>query len=453
MAEHLTALDATFLELEQEDAGAHMHIGGLLVFDPRADGTIPTLDELAAHLDVRLGDLPRYQQRLSDPVVHGLRFPAWEADPDADIREHVTRAALPAPGGREELLAWVSDYWSHRLDRTRPLWDIVLLEGLEGGGWALANRTHHCMVDGVGSMDVGYALLDVTPEPQERQVVLPERQKAPSVVGALAHALDPRSLPDLLSRSRAAAELLVRDELIAAPKTSLNEPIGTLRRIEAVTVDLDDVKAIKNRLGGTVNDVALAIVTGGLRALLLYRGETPPRRGMRAMVPMNIRAAAERLGMGNRVTSLFAHLPVAEADPLRRYERVVAETTRLKTGNEAVGAKTVVDVASLAPPLLHAALARMLFGARLFNVTITNVPGPPMTMYALGSRLRDFYGLVPIFAGHALGVVILSYDGQLTITVSADRTTVPDVEVFRDGVGEALDELRSLARGAIPIAW
>jgi diacylglycerol O-acyltransferase / wax synthase len=453
MAEHLSALDATFLELEQEDPSAHMHIGGLLVFDPRPDGTIPTVDELRAHLDARLGELPRYHQRLSDPHVHGLRFPTWELDAGLDLREHVSRAALPAPGGRDELLEWLSDYWSHRLDRTRPLWDVVLLEGLEDGGWALVNRTHHCMVDGVGSMDVGYAVLDTTPEPQQRMPYAPEPKHEQGLTKALIHVLDPRGLPHVLSRARAAADVLLRDELIPAPSTSLNDPIGSLRRIETIRLELDDLKAVKNRLGGTVNDVALAALTGALRSLLLYRDEAPPRRGLRAMVPMNIRQAAEELGLGNRITSLFAHLPVAEADPLRRYGRVIDETTRLKTGNAGIGTKTVIDLTALAPPVVHAALARTLFAKRLFNVTITNVPGPPMTLYALGCQLRDIYGLVPIAADHALGVAILSYDGGITFTISADRHSVPDLDVFRTAIEESMEELQALANGAIPIGW
>lgn len=453
MTEHLSALDATFLELEQDDPSAHMHIGGLLVFDPRLDGSIPALDELAAHLDARLGAFPRYHQRLSDTRVHGLRFPSWELAPDLDLRDHVTRAALPAPGGTAELLAWLSDYWSHRLDRTRPLWDIVLLEGLEGGGWALASRTHHCMVDGVGSMGVGYAILDTTPEPQERPPAeLPQPESGRGLAGQLLHALDPRTLPELMTRSRAAVEMLLRDELIAAPRTSLNEPIGSSRRIDVVRFDLDELKAIKSRLGGTVNDVVLTALTGALRELMLHRDEPPPRRGLRAMVPMNIRAAAEQLGLGNRITSLFAHLPVAEADPLARYARVVEETTRLKTGTAGIGAKAVVDLTALAPPTLHAVLARSLFASRLFNVTFTNVPGPPMTLYALGSRLRDIYGLVPLAAEHGLGVAILSYDGGITFTATADRQTVPDLDVFAGGIETCMEELRSLAAGPIPIA-
>jgi WS/DGAT/MGAT family acyltransferase len=454
MAEHLSALDATFLELEQDDPTAHMHIGGLLVFEPRPDGSIPTVDELAAHLDARLGDLPRYHQRLSDPQVHGLRFPTWELVPDLDLREHVTRAALPSPGGEAELLAWVSDYWSQRLDRTRPLWDVVLLEGLAGGRWALVNRTHHCMVDGMGSWDVGYAVLDATPEPQDNPLVVPEPHEANGGLrSAIRHALDPRALPDLLRRSRAAAEVLLRDELVAAPHTSLNDHIGTLRRIESITVDLDELKPVKARFGGTVNDVVLAAITSALRDLLLYRDEAPPTRGLRAMVPMNIRQAADELALGNRITSLFAHLPVGEEDPLRRYERVVAETTHLKEGREAAGTKAVIDLASLAPPVLHATIAHTLFATRLFNVTITNVPGPPATLYALGSRLAEIYGLVPIAADHALGVCILSYDGKLTFTINADRQSVPDIEIFRQGIADGLHELQRLAGAAIPVAW
>lgn len=452
MAEHMSALDATFLELEQEDPSSHMHIGGLLTFDPRPDGTIPTLDELVEHLDARLGHLPRYRQRLSDTRVHGLRFPDWEDDPRFDLREHVGHAALPAPGGQAELLEWVSDYWSGRLDRSRPLWDVVLLEGLEDGRWALVNRTHHCMVDGVGSMDVGYAVLDATPEPESRVPVAPEPPASDGLPRRFARALDPRRLPELVERSAAAAEMLIKDELIAAPHTSLNEPIGTLRRVDAIRYDISELKAIKARLGGTVNDVALAGVTGGLRALFLYRGEVPPRGGVRAMVPVNIRQAAEQLGLGNHVSSLFARLPVAEADPLRRYAAVVEETEQLKSGRMATGAKTVIDVTSLAPPLLHATLARTLYAARLFNITITNVPGPQMTLYALGSQLRDIFGLVPIFADHALGVAILSYDGRITFTANADRHSVPDLGVFIAGIEESMEELRALAGGAIPIA-
>jgi WS/DGAT/MGAT family acyltransferase len=385
--------------------------------------------------------------------VHGLRFPCWESDGAVDLREHVTRAALPAPGGECELLEWLSEYWSHRLDRTRPLWDMVLLEELEGGRWALANRTHHCMVDGVGSIHVSYALLDATPEPELRPPSVPRRRNGRGRAASLVRALRPRALPGLVSRSRAAAEVLIRDELLPAPATSLNDSIGTLRRIDIARFDLDDIKAIKNRLGGTVNDVVLAACSAGLRALLLGRHEPLPRQGLRAMVPVDIRGDDEQLHLGNRLSSLFAHLPVAEPDPLARYAQVIDETERLKNGRAAVGTKTVLDVTALAPPALHAQLARTLFGRRLFNVTITNIPGPPTTLYCLGSRLREIRGLVPIAASHALGIAILSYDGSVTFTINAARSAVPDLDVLRRGIESAIEDLQWLAHGAIPVAW
>jgi hypothetical protein len=171
------------------------------------------------------------------------------------------------------------------------------------------------------------------------------------------------------------------------------------------------------------------------------------------MVPVNIRDASEQLHLGNRISSLFAHLPVAEPDPLARYGQVIDETDRLKSGSAALGTKTVLDLAALAPPALHAALARTLFGSRLFNVTITNVPGPPMTLYCLGSRLREICGLVPIAAFHALGIAILSYDGTMTFTINAARSAVPDIDVLRSGIESAIDDLQWLAKGSVPVAW
>jgi len=449
--DHLTPLDATFLELEEADETAHMHIGGLMVFESRDDGPGPSLDDFESHLGERLVALPRYRQRLSEPHTGGLRWPHWEDAPGFNLHDHLRRAALPAPGGEDELLTWVSDYWAQRLDRRRPLWDMVLVEGLEDGRWALCTKTHHCMVDGVGSVDVAYVLLDPEPQPSgwaARAVVQPSPGNGGGVrsaVGRLAHTLDPRHLPELLERSRAAAAMLVRDELIAAPSSSLNQPIGTRRRIAVVRIPLEDIKAVKRELGGTVNDVVLALVSGGLRRLLLARGEEPPRRGLRAMVPVNIRSAGERLGLGNHITSLFVHLPVAEEHPVARYLATVKEAEALKAGNAALGGKTVVDLTALAPPVVHATLARSLFATRLFNVTVTNVPGPPQPLYALGCRLREVFGLVPLAADHAVGVAVLSYAGEMTFTISADHDSVPDVEVLADGIRESLAELRALA--------
>ena len=463
MTEHVSPLVATFLELEEADESAHMHIGGLLVFEPLDGQAAPALEDVRTHLDARLGSLPRYRQRLSDQHTGGIGWPCWQADARFDISNHVHRAALPSPGGDRELMDWLGDYWSHRLDRRLPLWDAVLLEGLEGGRWALITKTHHCMVDGVGSIDVGHVLLDPSPEPRapfdfapadpapeadaEHSVFL----RFPAAVAGAARAgaslaLHPSKLAKMAGQARALGDLLVRDEVIPAPHTSLNEPIGVLRRFDVVRVPLADLKLIKSRLGGTVNDVALAATAGGLRKLLVARGEEPPGRGMRAMVPVNVRQAGETLALGNRITSLFVELPVADEAPLVRYGHAVAAAEQLKAGTQAVGGETLLSLTGHAPPVLHVMLAQSLFASRLFNITVTNVPGPQLPLYALGSKLVEVAGLVPLAAEHAVGVAILSYEGHVTFGLIADRDTVPDLDVLRDGIEESLDELLELAR-------
>jgi len=484
MSEHLTPLDATFLELEQADESAHMHIGGIMVFDPPPDGRPPSEEELCQHLLSRLGQLPRYGQRLSEPHTGGMSWPEWEEDPGFDISRHVTRAAIPAPGGYEELAEWSSGFFSQRLDRHRPLWEMAVVEGLADGRWALAHKTHHAMVDGVGSVDVGHLLLDTTADTHRPasstgssvrggHAASPPGDRAASTshpgtrgpLASLAHAwagllpveamvraaqmgthgaLHPR---EALSNARSAIELIVGEELHAAPRTSLNMPIGTRRRFEVVPVALADLKEIKSSLGGTVNDVVLAVTASGLRALLQSRGEALPPQGLRAMVPMNVRIASEHLALGNRVSSLYVELPVAQGDPVRRYRETVARSESLKSaGRQAAGSTAVIELTGLAPPVIHAAMAQALYATRLFNVTITNVPGPQQTLYAFGAPMREIHPLVPLAAEHALGVAAVSYDGTVFFGVVADRDTVPDLEVLVSAMGDSVGELLSAAR-------
>jgi WS/DGAT/MGAT family acyltransferase len=477
VSDQLTALDATFLELEQQDDSAHMHIGGVMLLDPGPDKAPPALGEVRDELARRLLQLPRYSQRLSAPHTGGLRWPHWERDPDFDIAHHVRRAGLTAPGGIEELREWAGDYYSVRLDRRRPLWEIVVLE-LADGRWALASKTHHCLIDGVGSVDIVHTLLDTSPEsppPEEmpappgdagvketeprlplgplagpamrlargglefarRGIELGER-----VVGVSTH---PALAREALERSRAVAELLVRDELIAAPRGSLNRPIGSGRRLAVLAVRLDELRAIKRALGGTVNDVVLAATAGGLRRLLEQRGEEAPEQGFRAMVPVNLRTAGERLAMGNRVSSLFVHLPVAVADPKERLQRQIEEAEFLKASAQAGATSDIVALAALAPPMLHAFIARALYATRLFNLTITNVPGPQIPLYAFGSRLTEVWPIVPLAAEHAVGLAVFSYDGSLFFCLNADRDAVEDLDVLADGIRASIAELRELA--------
>jgi WS/DGAT/MGAT family acyltransferase len=258
-------------------------------------------------------------------------------------------------------------------------------------------------------------------------------------------AIHPRKAAELLERSRAMVEVLVRDELVGASPSSLNCTIGASRRFAVVSVDLSDLKEIKAALGGTVNDVVLACVAGGLRRLLEARGEELPERGLRAMVPMNVRQASEHLELGNRVSSLFVHLPVAEETVSGRYRRVVAEAEALKSGSQSLGTSTIISLAGLAPPAIHATLARSLYATRLFNVTVTNVPGPQVTLYADGAPLREIIPLVPLAAEHAVGVAIVSYDGRVFFGINAAADAVPDLAVLREAIAGEIDALRELA--------
>jgi diacylglycerol O-acyltransferase len=464
MGDRLTALDATFLELEQLDEGATMHIGGVMVFDPLPDGTVPALEAVCATIGSRLISMPRYAQRLSSERTGGLGWPHWEDDPQFDLRNHVHRAALPAPGSDAELWEWAADFFSHRLDRTRPLWEMALVEGIDGGRWALATKTHHCLVDGVGSVGVAQVLLDAEPEPgpgraarsPASEVSSGSRARVPrplSAVGDLARttahatsagvraALHPRAT---LEKSRVMAEMVVRDELIAAPRSSLNVPIGATRRFEVVRVSLAEVKAIGRELGASVNDVVLAACTAGLSRLLVSRSETPPPAGLRAMVPMNVRSSSEQLALGNRISSLFVDLPVAEPDAVARLRTIVERTSNLKASGAALGATTMIDLAGLAPPLVHALIARSLYATRLFNLTITNVPGPQTPLYAFGAPLREVHPIVPLAAEHTVGIAIFSYNGGLALGLSADCDSTPDLHVLAEGVEQGFDELRML---------
>jgi diacylglycerol O-acyltransferase / wax synthase len=485
MTEQLSALDATFLELEEAEQCAHMHIGGVIVLDPQPDGGAPPIDQIRRDVIARLPDLPRYRQRLSAPHTGGLHWPNWEEDTQFRVERHVRVAGLYSPGGIEELVDWAGDYYSQRLDRSKPLWELRVLE-LADGRWAIVTKTHHCMIDGVGSVDMASMLLDTQPEPRvsvdsgstngDDPATVPvtvARERSPwrraltriarpylaaghvavraaqkglhateAVVGVAVH---PQRAREAAHRGRALAELLIRDEVIAAPHCSLNEPIGAGRRLAVLGVELQNLKDIKNSLGGTLNDVVLAAAAGGLRRLLVARGEELPDVGLRAMVPVNIRTAGDRLAMGNKISSLFVHLPVVEEDPRARYERQIEEAESLKAGTQATGSSTLIELTRHMPPVIHSFMARSMYATRLFNLTITNVPGPQTPLYYFGSRVREIWPLVPIAAEHAVGLAVFSYDGKLFFCINADRDTVPDLSVLRDGIADSLGELAELA--------
>ena len=456
MKDQLTPLDAAFLELEQADECSHMHIGWAMLFDPHLGGSTPSVDEVRDLVGGRLEAMPRFRCRLSHPHTGGLRWPRWETDPRFDIAAQVGHATLPSPGGERELLDWLADFYSHRLDRSRPLWEMTVIDGLAGGSWCIAIKVHHCLVDGVSGVSVTNLLLDSSPTPSRGETSASGAPPVPSppqagmallARGARAGvhvARHPHAAAEALQRAAKIAEFIVRDEVVAAPPSSLNVPIRGNRRMEMVAVPLSDLKAIKSHLGGSVNDVVLAIAAGGLRHLLQSRGETPPEHGLRVMVPVNVRRASEMMALGNRVSSLFVELPVFEPDPLMRYRKTAAATADLKRSGLAGSAEALMEVAGIAPPVLHAALARLAFTPRLFNVTITNVPGPQQTLYALGTPLRRVIPLVPIFANHAVGLAVASYDGEVVFGLNGDYGAMPDLAVLAEGFEQSLAELRDI---------
>jgi WS/DGAT/MGAT family acyltransferase len=450
----LTPLDATFLELEEADPAAHMHIGSLMIFEGTAKRP-PTLQRLRRRMEGRIDALPLYRCRLSEPRTGGLRWPAWVADPAFDIGQHIGRVRLAAPGADADLLEWVSAYWSQRLDRMRPLWDARLVTGLEGGRWAVATKIHHALVDGVGSVDAAYLLLDAERRPRRTPTEAGGPPPVPSPghldrlaglaregLGAARH---PGRLRDAFLQAKAMTDVVLRDEVLPAPHCSLNVPISQDRLYRVVRADLAELKGVKNALGGTVNDVILAAVAGGLRALLAARGDEVSAPGLRAMVPVNLRTAADRFALGNKVSSLFVHLPVMEPDPERRYRLIRGETGDLKRGGGPRAAANLVAVGGLAPPILHSVFARSAFATRLFNLTVTNVPGPQLPLYGLGARLEEVWPLVPLAAEHSVGVAVVSYDGKVFFGLSGDIAAAPDLDLLAEGIENAIAELADIA--------
>jgi WS/DGAT/MGAT family acyltransferase len=452
MRSYLSPLDAVFLELEQADAAAHMHIGWAAIFEPLPGCERPSLEKLREQVSDRLEESSVLRRRLSSPLVDPSSLPVWLPDPDFDVGQQICQAVLPGRGGHEELMGWLGEYFSQRLDRSQPLWETVLLENLDGGGWALVTKVHHCLVDGFSAANLGAALLDAEPQPEEGVTTLSDLVRmlgeesernlftrlrgvvGEAMSGGIDTALHPQNVGSIVAGSRVLAETLVGSQPSRAPRTSLNGAIGPTRRLSAVDLPLEEVERVRRELGGSVEDIGLAVVAGGLRRLFEERAEEVDH--LLALVPANLRRASEALADGNDVSSLFADLAIAEPDPVLRYRKIAAAAMR---------ETTTAEISSLDPPMLQSVIARLSFTPRLFNLTITNVPALPITLYSLGARMRRTIPLVPIFSGHSLGVAVASYDGHLTIGLNADRDTLPDLELVRDGIEQSLHALARVA--------
>src|SRR4051812_41369461 len=471
--DRLTGLDAAFLDLEAH--GAHMHVAGILVFD----GEPPAYDDLLRTIESRLELVPRYRQKLAR-VPFGQGRPEWVDDPHFNLRYHVRHSALPAPGGNAELERIAGRLFALPLDRGKPLWEMNLVEGLAAEGdeprFALISKTHHALVDGVSGVDITSVLFDASPEPEFEPpgtgdgtpaappwVPRPEPTSSQLLARALAErATVPREgLRALRHAARApwhaarrAAEGVVgigamaRAGLNPAPPSPLNVPIGPHRRYTWVDADLDELKAVKNALGGTLNDAVLASVTLALGRWLRGRGADTDGLVLKAMVPVSVRAESERGALGNRVAAMWAPLPVGLEDP-RDVQTTVAEAMRgLKESGQAIGARALTQLADFAPPTIASQAARLQARQRYYNVVVTNVPGPQFPLYLLGRRMRAIYPVVPLARNQALGIAIMSYNGRLGFGLLADYDAMPDLHDVADELRGAIADLRAAADAA-----
>ena len=460
--DRLTGLDSSFLHLERN--AAHMHVGSCLVFE----GDPPAYEDLVEHIERRLHLVPRYRQRLAFvPLEQGR--PVWVDDPHFNIAYHVRHTALPRPGTETELKRLAGRLFSQQLDRSKPLWEIWLVQGLSGGRFALVAKTHHALVDGVSGVDITTVLFDTTPDPPpmpEPEPWIP--RPLPSGAQLLADALLERAtMPGEVARgvralTRAPRQVLgrLRDNLAAvgalawagvdgAPPSPLNVPIGPHRRFTWVEGDLTRFKAIKDELDGTVNDVVLTAVTLALGSFLRGRGHATEELELRAMVPVSVRADADRGALGNRVATMYAPLPVGILDPVECFAVIHRAMADLKSSGQAVGAQVLTELTGFAPPTIMSQAARLQTRQRFFNVVVTNVPGPQFGLYVIGRRLEAIYPQVPLAQNQALGIAIMSYDGRLFFGLLGDFDAMPDLETLADHVGAAIDEL-ALAAGVAP---
>ncbi len=457
--DRLTSIDASFLAQERE--GSHMHIGAVLLFD----GDAPGRQELADHIESRLHLVPRYRHKLSFPRFEMGR-PLWVDDPAFNLGYHVRHTALPSPGSVEQLRLLVSRIFSQRLDRSKPLWEMWLVEGYEGG-FAIVNKTHHALVDGVSGADLTTVLFDLSREGTE--VAAPERRWMPSpepsdtevvVKGATDLAGTPLSLarravgavtsPGVtVERAREAAAgvgEVLWGTLNSAPQTPLNGPIGPHRRVSWVRMPLRELKEIKNVLGGTVNDVFLATVTGALHKWLRTRGIRTEGLEIRSAVPVSVRAEGDNSGLGNQITVMVGRLPTYVADPTERL-RVVTESMKdLKESKQALGAQAIIGIEDFAPPTIFARASRLHFSNRAYNLLTTNVPGPQLPLYLLGREMSEFIPVAFLAPGQRLAIACISYNGCVALSLMGDYDGMPDLEDLADYVTEEVAALREAAK-------
>jgi WS/DGAT/MGAT family acyltransferase len=458
--DRLTPLDAMFVDAEDEDRNTSMAIASVAVFQ----GPAPSHKEAMALIGDRLPALPRYRQKLRTVPLR-LGRPVWVDDPDFDLSYHIRRTAVPEPGEQRQLADLIGRVMSRRLDRDHPLWEYWVVEGLARDRWALIAKVHHCMIDGVGGTDLYHVVLGFPPETARTAQDAPAGQPPSALSLAAQAAADVMLLPLRQARAvsgaaaapgrtirgaagGARAVLRLTPSLWPAVRSSLSGNIGQERRYTWTRASLDEVKAIKREFGGTVNDVVLAAVSGGFRALLLERGEEPRQHEVPSLVPVSVRAPGKEGGFGNQVSATVTNLPVHVADPVERLAAVRAEQDSLKASHEAVIGQALASLGRYSAYPLTSWLVRKAFSLpqREIVTVTTNVPGPQQPLYWMGRRLEEIIPYVPIANRVRIGISVLSYDGAITFGITGDYAANPDLDVLARGIEHGVSELLLAAK-------
>jgi diacylglycerol O-acyltransferase / wax synthase len=456
--ERLSSIDASFLT--NESSSAHMHVGAVLIFE----GPPPAYDDLLEHIESRLHLVPRFRQKLAFPPVETGR-PFWIDDPNFNLAYHVRHSALPSPGSEEQLRNIAGRLFSQSLDRSKPLWELWLVQGLERNRFAVVSKTHHALVDGISGVDIGTVIFDLKPvpepiEPDRAWIPHPPPSSAELAARGIAEVAEaPFKFTRRLIRAASnpehtAQRVIEAGEALAevawnftdpAPDLPLNTEIGSHRRFAWARAELDDYKKIKNALGGTVNDVVLTVVSGALRSWLRSRGVKTEGLELRALVPVSIRAEDEHSQLGNRIVAMRGPLPVYIDDPVKRLEVVRRAMDGVKESKQALGAEVISRFNDFAPPTLLAQASRINFSTRLFNLIVTNVPGPQIPLYVLGRELQDVFPVAFLPENHAMAIAIMSYNGGIDFGLLGDYDAMEDIEMMATGLSESLGDLLAAA--------
>ena len=461
--ERLSALDLSFLAME--DGRAHMHIGGVSLYEAaplRSEAGGIDFERVLSFIDAQLHKVPRFRQKLA--WVPGFGQPVWIDDARFNLRFHVRHTALPPPGDLRQLKRLAGRVLSQEFDRGKPLWEYWFVDGLEGDRFAVISKVHHCMADGISGVAIGNLLVgpdpDYRPAPRKEWIPRPAPGGAQLVLEELRHRVtapfallgggEGRSDPGGAARagSRSGWRNLLENAssaLAGASQTPLNVEVGPHRRFDWTRLALDEVRAVGGRAGGTINDVVLAVASGGLRSFLRRRGVAVESLEFRAVVPVSVRSGAEGDSLGNRVSGMLALLPLEEPDPWKRLLRVVETTHELKASGQSGAGDLLTRAIDLLPTQLLAPLFRRAARSSVANVVITNVPGPRVPVYLLGARQLETYPVVPLAPNQALGIALLSYADGLFWGLNSDWDAVPDLHDLVDDLENGFRELRAVA--------